>query len=115
MSKSTKQRHYISSDALLALERLVVGRECNEFDYLPTERKVLAYMVLMRLGLVKGKVVEVRDRGFPDVVIEAVTPAGRNAYLNRKFEEDQSRASFKAFIVALLVLLFVAVFIYRLR
>lgn len=115
MSKPTKQRRYISTDALLALERLVVGRECNEFDSLPTERKVLAYMVLMRLGLVKGTIVEVPGRGFPDVIIENVTSAGRSAYANRKYEENQSRASAKTFVIALLVLFFVAVLIYRLR
>jgi hypothetical protein len=115
MSKPTKQRRYISSDALLALERLVVGRECNEFDILSTERKVLAYMILMRLGLVKGTIVEVPGRGFPDVIVEAVTEAGRKAYMNRKFEENQSRASAKTLMIALLVLFFIGIFIYRLK
>ena len=32
-----------SADAMLGLERLVVGRECNGFDRLPAERKAHAY------------------------------------------------------------------------
>jgi hypothetical protein len=66
-----------SEDAILGLERLVVGRECNGFDRLPAARKARAFAELIRLGLAYGKVEEVAGQDFPVVTVQRVSSRGR--------------------------------------
>jgi hypothetical protein len=67
----------VSPDAMLALERLVVGRECNGFDRLTPARKAAAYAELIKLGLAYGTVTEVAGRDHPDVAVRRVSSRGR--------------------------------------
>ena len=66
-----------TADALLGLERLVVGRECNGFDRLSVSRKSHAFAELIRLGLAHGKVEEVPGQSYPNVSVQRVTSQGR--------------------------------------
>ncbi len=66
-----------SDDALLGLERLVVGRECNGFDRLTPARKARAFTELVHLGYAYGKVEEVAGQDFPNVSIQRVSSHGR--------------------------------------
>lgn len=66
-----------SPDALLGLERLIVGRECNGFDRLSPARKSRAFAECVHLGLAYGKVTEVAGQDFPDVSIQRVSSRGR--------------------------------------
>lgn len=77
---SHSSRHFStqpSEDAVLGLERLVVGRECNGFDRLPAARKARAFAELIRLGLAYGKVEEVAGQDFPVVTVQRVSSRGR--------------------------------------
>lgn len=86
-------RRPISSDAKLGLERLIVGRECNAFDRLPAERKALAFVELMDLGLIKGARKEVPGRAYPDVTVQHVTSAGRKAFRKKQRRESSESKS----------------------
>ena len=66
-----------TDDALLGLERLVVGRECNGFDRLSPARKARAFADLIRLGYAYGKVEEVSGRDYPEVAVQRVSSRGR--------------------------------------
>ncbi|MCX6889484.1 MAG: hypothetical protein NTU71_08675 [Verrucomicrobia bacterium] len=66
-----------SEDAMLGLERLIVGRECNGFDRLPPARKARAFAELVHLGYAYGKVEEVAGQDFPDVSVQRVSSRGR--------------------------------------
>ena len=66
-----------SEDAILGLERLVVGRECNGFDRLPPARKSRAFAELIHLGYAYGKVEEVAGQDFPNVSLQRVSSLGR--------------------------------------
>lgn len=114
--KPTKrQRHYVSPDAMLALERLVIGRECNGFDNFITERKTLAYQELIRLGLVVGSVTEVPGRTYPDVVVKGVTKAGSEVYQNNEKGVDPSTWGLRATFVVFVLVIIVGVIIYTIR
>ena len=66
-----------TADALLGLERLIVGRECNGFDRLSVSRKSHAFAELIRLGLAHGKVEEVAGQSYPNVSVQRVSSRGR--------------------------------------
>lgn len=66
-----------SEDALLGLERLIVGRECNGFDRLSPARKARAFAELIRLGYAYGQVEDVAGQDFPDVSVQRVSSRGR--------------------------------------
>jgi hypothetical protein len=72
-----------SEDAVLGLQRLIVGRECNGFDRLSPRRKSLAFAELIRSGYAYGKVEEVAGQDFPNVSVQRVSSRGRR--LNRSF------------------------------
>jgi hypothetical protein len=95
LSKEEPQstRRHISSDAKLGLERLIVGRECNAFDRLPAERKALAFVELIDLGLIKGALKEVPSRTYPDVTVQHVTSAGRKAFRKKERREGSEGKS----------------------
>ena len=76
-----------SEDALLGLERLVVGRECNGFDRLSPARKARAFADLIRLGYAYGKVEQVAGRDYPDVAVQRVSSRGRR--LRRSFRSSR--------------------------
>lgn len=82
-TKSPPQRRYITSDAQAALERLVVGRECNNFDTFTGARKSMAYLVLLKLGLINATVKDVPGQSYPEVTIQSVTPLGKKTYENQ--------------------------------
>jgi hypothetical protein len=113
LSKEESQsgRRHITSDAKLGLERLMVGRECNAFDRLPAERKALAFVELIELGLIKGTVKEVPGRAYPDVTVQHVTSLGRKSFRKKErpagVESPRSgwkMALFTLFFVALVLL-----------
>ena len=66
-----------SEDALLGLERLVVGRECNGFDRLSPARKSRAFAELVHLGYAYGKAEDIAGQDFPDVSVQRVSSRGR--------------------------------------
>ena len=66
-----------SEDALLGLERLIVGRECNGFDRLTPARKSRAFAELIHLGYAYGKVEDVAGQDFPNVSVQRVSSRGR--------------------------------------
>ena len=66
-----------SEDAMLGLERLVVGRECNGFDRLTPARKSRAFAELVHLGYAYGKVEDLAGQDFPNVSIQRVSSRGR--------------------------------------
>ena len=72
-----------SEDAVLGLERLIVGRECNAFDRLTPRRKALAFAELIRLGLVYGKAEDVAGQDFPNVSVQRVSSRGRVSTVTR--------------------------------
>ncbi|MFZ9461752.1 MAG: hypothetical protein ACO28N_08315 [Opitutales bacterium] len=75
-----------SEDAMLGLERLIVGRECNGFDRLSPARKSRAFAELIRLGYAYGKVEEVAGQDFPNVTVQRVSSRGRR--LRRSFRSS---------------------------
>lgn len=101
-------RRHITSDAKLGLERLIVGRECNAFDRLPAERKALAFVELIDLGLIKGVRKEVPGRAYPDVTVQHVTSAGRKAF-RKKDRREGSESKPGGWKFGILSLFFVAV------
>jgi hypothetical protein len=101
-------RRHITSDAKLGLERLIVGRECNAFDRLPAERKALAFVELIDLGLIKGVRKEVPGRAYPDVTVQHVTSAGRKAF-RKKDRREGSEGKPGGWKFGILSLFFVAV------
>jgi hypothetical protein len=110
LSKEEPQstRRHISSDAKLGLERLIVGRECNAFDRLPAERKALAFVELIDLGLIKGALKEVPSRTYPDVTVQHVTSAGRKAFRKKERREGSAGKS-GGWKIGILTLFLVAV------
>ena len=76
-SQSSSSSVRPTDDALLGLERLVVGRECNGFDRLSPARKSRAFAELIQLGLAYGKVEEVAGQAFPNVSVQHVSSRGR--------------------------------------
>lgn len=62
---------------MLGLERLIVGRECNDFDRLTPARKSRAFAELIHLGLAYGKVAAVVGQDFPNVAVTRVSSRGR--------------------------------------
>lgn len=110
-----RQRHYISTDAMLALERLVIGRECNAFDNFITERKSLAYQELIRLGLVVGLLTEVPGRSYPDIVIQGVTRAGNKVYQNNERGVNPSRSGLRAIFTGILLLIVAGIIFWAIK
>ena len=109
------RRRYISADAMLALERLVIGRECNAFDNFITERKTVAYQELIRLGLVIGSVTEVPGRSYPDVVIRGVTREGNKVYQNNERSADPSSLGSRAVYLGVILLIIVGIIFLAIR
>jgi len=106
--ESVEQRRQLSADATLGLERLVVGRECNAFDRLSTERKALAYAELIRLGLIYGKVTPVPGRAYPEVVIQRVSGRGVKSVRKQRRATDRSdnrHLGWNIFLVSLFLLI----------
>jgi len=97
---STLQRRYITSDAQAALERLVVGRECNSFDSFSAARKAMAYLVLVKLGLINANVKEVPGRSYPEVTILSVTPLGKKTYENHINYKESNSARIPQILIA---------------
>ena len=90
---------------MLALERLIVGRECNGFDRLPPPRKAHAYAQLVRLGLAYGDVAPVAERAYPDVVVQRASSRGRRLLRRtRQSSRDNSRRSNKPVILVFLAI-----------
>ena len=110
-----RQRHYISADALLALERLVIGRECNAFDRFTSERKSLAYAELIRLGLIMGTVTEVPGKNYPEVVVRGVTAAGNKVYQNHERGATESSLGLRSAFIGVILLIIVAIIILAIR
>ena len=102
-NKSLSQRRYITSDAQAALERLVVGRECNNFDTFSSARKAMAYLVLLKLGLISATVKEVPGRSYPEVTIHSVTPLGKKTYENHINYKEKTSARVPQILVALTI------------
>jgi hypothetical protein len=100
-NKSSSQRRYITSDAQAALERLVVGRECNNFDTFSSARKAMAYLVLLKLGLISATVKEVPGRSYPEVTIHSVTPLGKKTYENQTNYKEKTSAKIPQILVAI--------------
>ena len=100
-SKSSSQRRYITSDAQAALERLVVGRECNNFDTFSSARKSMAYLVLLKLGLISATVKDVPDQSYPEVTILSVTSLGQKTYENQINYKKKTSAKIPQILVAL--------------
>jgi hypothetical protein len=100
-TKSPPQRRYITSDAQSALERLVVGRECNNFDTFSSARKSMAYLVLVKLGLISATVKDVPDQSYPEVTILSVTPLGLKTYENQINYKKKTSAKIPQILVAL--------------
>jgi hypothetical protein len=103
-NKSSSQRRYITSDAQAALERLIVGRECNNFDSFNSARKATAHLVLLKLGLINATVKEVPGRDYPEVTIVSVTPLGRKTYENHLNYKESGSALVPKILVALLLI-----------
>lgn len=102
--KSPSQRRYITADAQAALERLIVGRECNNFDSFGSARKAMAHLVLLRLGLINATVKEVPGRDYPEVTILSVTALGRKTYENHINYKESSSAKIPKILVGLLLI-----------
>jgi len=100
-TKSPPQRRYITSDAQAALERLVVGRECNNFDTFSNARKSMAYLILLKLGLISATVKDVPDQSYPEVTILSVTPLGLKTYENQINYKKKTSAKIPQILVAL--------------
>ena len=92
---------------MLALERLVIGRECNSFDTFAPERTVLAYQNLIRLKLVVGTITQVPGRAYPDVVIQNVTRAGNKAYQNHERGTSQSSLARRPVLIGIILVIIV--------
>ncbi len=115
---STSEPHPVarpSEDALLGLERLVVGRECNAFDRLPPARKSRAYAELVRLGLAYGQIEELAGQDFPKVTVQRVSSRGRNLLRSFRSARDAKKGNMGITIlwafVALAALLFGCLFL----
>jgi hypothetical protein len=100
-TKSPPQRRYITSDAQAALERLVVGRECNNFDTFSNARKSMAYLVLLKLGLISATVKDVPDQSYPEVTIHSVTSLGKKTYENQTNYKEKTSAKIPQILVAI--------------
>lgn len=100
-TKSPPQRRYITSDAQAALERLVVGRECNNFDTFSNARKSMAYLILLKLGLISATVKDVPDQSYPEVTILSVTSLGQKTYENQINYKKKTSAKIPQILVAL--------------
>jgi hypothetical protein len=100
-NKSSLQRRYITSDAQSALERLVVGRECNNFDTFSSARKASAYLVLLKLGLISATVKDVPDQSYPEVTIHSVTSLGKKTYENQTNYKEKTSAKIPQILVAI--------------
>lgn len=100
-TKSPPQRRYITSDAQSALERLVVGRECNNFDTFSNARKSMAYLILIKLGLISATVKDVPDQSYPEVTILSVTPLGLKTYENQINYKKKPSAKIPQILIAL--------------
>ncbi len=100
-TKNLPQRRYITSDAQAALERLVVGRECNNFDTFSSARKSMAYLILLKLGLISATVKDVPDQSYPEVTILSVTPLGQRTYENQINYKKKPSAKIPQILVAL--------------
>ncbi len=100
---------------MLALERLILGRECNGFDRLLPKRKALAYAELIQLGLAYGKVDEVAGRDYPEVAVQRVSSRGRRlrrtSGRRRGSRPEGKRNQVLWAFVAIGVLLFICLFI----
>ena len=99
----------------MALERLVIGRECNAFDNFITERKTLAYQELIRLGLVVGIITEVPGRSYPDIVIQGVTRAGNKVYQNNERGEGPASLGLRAVYLGVILLIIVGIIFLAIR
>ena len=78
---------------MLALERLIVGRECNGFDRLLQKRKALAYAELVHLGYAYGKVEDVAGQDFPDVSVQRVSSRGRRLLRSSRSGRSAKKAN----------------------
>ncbi len=106
-SQSQSSSSRPSADALLGLERLVVGRECNGFDRLSVSRKSHAFAELIRLGLAYGNVEEVAGQTHPNVSVQRVTSQGRR--LRRSIRSARSAKKGNRGVKVLWVFLAIAV------
>ncbi len=95
----------LSPDAAMALERLVVGRECNGFDRLPPVRKAHAYAELIKVGLVYGSVKEIPGQDYPEVIVQRVSSRGRHN--SPKVHKSAKRAGPKGWKIATVIFVFV--------
>ena len=89
----------------MALERLVVGRECNGFDSLLPSRKAHAYAELIKLGLVYGSVKEISGQDYPEVSVQSVSSRGRHN--SPKVHKSAKRAGPKGWKIATVIFVFV--------
>ena len=102
-NKSSLQRRYISSDAQAALERLIVGRECNNFDTFSSARKAMAYLDLIKLGLISATVKDLPGRSYPEVTIHSVTPLGKKTYENQTNYKEKASAQIPQILIAITI------------
>ena len=86
-----------SEDALLGLERLIVGRECNGFDRLTPARKSRAFAELIHLGYAYGKVEDVAGQDFPNVSVQRVSSRGRR--LRRSYRSSRGATKGKGLTI----------------
>lgn len=113
MSEPVRQSARPSEDAVLGLERLVVGRECNAFDRLPPARKARAFAELIRLGYAYGKVEEVAGQDHPNVSLQRVSSRGRRFNRSARSSRSSRPSTWKPFwlYIALAVALFGCVYL----
>jgi hypothetical protein len=110
---SSLQRRYISSDAQAALERLIIGRECNNFDSLSASRKAMAYMALLKLGLINATVKEVPGRSYPEVTILSVTALGKKTYENHINYKQTNSARLPQILIVLTLIGIVTIIVLK--
>ena len=108
MSEPVRQSARPSEDAVLGLERLVVGRDCNAFDRLSPARKARAFAELIRFGYAYGKVEEVAGQDYPNVSVQRVSSRGRRFVRSFRSSRGSRPSIWKPFwhYVALAVALF---------
>jgi len=61
----------------------------------------MAYLVLLRLGLINATVKEVPGRDYPEVTIQSVTPLGQKTYENHINYKESNTARIPKILVAL--------------
>ena len=61
----------------------------------------MAYLVLLKLGLISATVKEVPDRSYPEVTIHSVTPLGKKTYENQTNYKEKTSAKIPQILVAL--------------